>query len=191
MKAIAKFDPSRGAWTQYAKQYILDEMNRNVVSVRHGFTQLGDRWGNKRLPKGVVRQMYRIKAATGKHATAAELGISEAQLASYRERAITHDYAESFDNIHGGMSFESKSPTQSHTYEALLLAATLPHEEILTPAVWRALGTLTPQEVRVLLALVMDEKPVNEVAKAEGHLENWARETCRKALRKIREALNA
>ncbi len=64
--------------------------------------------------------------------------------------------------------------------------STAPQHTILTPAFWRALASLTEQEARVFLAIVVDEKTVTEAAAAEGHRVEWGTQTYRKALGKLR-----
>ncbi len=66
------------------------------------------------------------------------------------------------------------------------LSDTTPQPTILTPAFWRALASLTEQEARVFLAIVVDEKTVTEAAAAEGHRVEWGTQTYRKALGKLR-----
>ena len=175
LKALAKFDPTKGAWTQYAKQWIFDAMNTDVVEVRDIARTVGRR--QRKMPRAVRRKAYRIQATFGRPATSEELGVSEADFATWtapRPQFVAYEPTGSSRLTWKGVDF-SLSVTKGPT--------------ILTPAFWRALASLSEFEARVLLALVVDEKPVNEVARSEGHEERWARATYRRAIEKMRAAM--
>ncbi len=174
MRAIDKFDPTRGAWTQFAKQWIRHEFTYGVILKRPIARVTG--WRSKKMPRDVRKAAHRIEATTGKAATAQELGVSEEDLETWNKKVTVSEYAEQSER--GGLPCP-----------AVVAVASIPSQTILTDSFWRALASLAPQEARVLLAIVVDERQVKEVAQAEGHEERWGTATYRRALAKMREAM--
>ncbi len=177
LTAIEKFDPSRGAWTQYAKQWIYNSMHREVVDLRNDVRLPIDKGKEVRALK---RRIAKAETSTGRTPTQAELGASdELWTLVHREGSEPIVFPDG-EQRHRGRQPIGNNP---HPLE-------VPVDPVILPkAFWRALGSLTPQEVRVLTALVVDEKQVKEVAEAEGHEERWARSTYKKALEKMRAAM--
>ncbi len=182
MRAIDKFDPTRGAWTQFAKQWIRHEFTYGVILKRPIARVTG--WRSKKMPRDVRKAAHRIEATTGKAATAQELGVSEEDLETWNKKAVVAEYSE-VEVGSGGSGPRSRVLDTS----AVVAAASTPSQTILTDSFWRALASLAPQEARVLLAIVVDERQVKEVAQAEGHEERWGTATYRRALAKMREAM--
>ncbi len=181
VRAIEKFDPAKGAWTQFAKRWIFVEMERGVVELRPQARVTGRR--SKKMPRAVRRHAHRILSATGRAATAQELGISEADWEAWQKApAVVREYCEQ------ETAGDRRGP-HSPAPDILAAAATHPNETILTPAFWRALAALSEIEARVFLAIVIHETPVNEVARSEGHEERWARSTYKRAIEKMRDAM--
>ncbi len=192
LKAIEKFDPSRlkygtfeRLWKEFAKQWVLDGMDRGVARVRDIAPVAAKRLNRSGgMPKEARREARRIEATTGRPATAVELGVSEAVLAesSAKPRMFplsgnNSNFGEYFD-----MAYMPRIPAP------LILS---PDQTILTDSFWRALASLTDTESRVFCDIVIHEKQVKEVAASEGHEERWATATYRRAVEKMRAAMSA
>ncbi len=183
LRAIEKFDPSRGAWTQYAKQWIYVEMDRGVVAMRSDLR-------TKKMPKEVYLRAKEIERTTGRSPTAEQLGVSEEDLAIWRTKFV--GYGENAKDVTGDGSERVDSGARvAWANEAMRVSASRSGQTILTPAFWRALASLPEVEARVFLGIVVDEKQVKEVAASEGYEERWATATYRRAVEKLRVAMKA
>ncbi len=180
LRALEKFDPAKGTWGQFSKRWIFDAMDTDVVEVRPIARVVGRR--QRKMPRAVRREAYRIAARTGRPATAQELGISEEDLEMWSKKATFLRLEEA--TVDG---FLPSNAAPSVTPQRALIATD--SRTILTPAFWRALASLEEPEARVFLSLVVDEKPLTEVARIEGHEERWARATYNRAVEKMRASM--
>lgn len=180
LRAIQKYDPARGAWTGYAKQWIKEEMRNSIVAMY----QAGDtpRW-SRGMPPAVRANAQRILALTGKAATAEQLGVSEEDFARYTRKGGPSKQYDEDKSATAPRSEPCNFVSQASTEQATQAPC------VLTDAFWRALASLTEQEARVFVDIVLHEKQVKEVAKAEGYEERWGTATYRRALAKMREAM--
>lgn len=80
MRALEKFDPSRGSWSSYARQWLRHEMQTEVL--RHGTVV---RPAESGMPYSLFRKAEALVAKTGKDATAEDLGVEGDKLEEWRE----------------------------------------------------------------------------------------------------------
>lgn len=163
LRALDKFEPHRGAWSSYARQWILAEMNRGVVEARPQVYG-ASRW-RKPMPKPLRREAEAILAKTGIAATAEDLKCRVEDLEDWTARVTMTEYD---DHMQQGAK-----------------------EEILTRTLLQAMGKLSAIEHRILLKCVVEEKFLWEIAEEEGKHKEWIRLAFLRALRKIRSDLKA
>lgn len=196
MSALEKFDPARGAWTSFAKQYIAEAMNKGVVGPKgHGRIRgkgdlvresqpdyrVGHGGETRELMTKERRQLARaIEARTGVPATAAELGVSEEILEAAQNKSrpsVSYDEADIDNHASAG------------AYGALLAAATVPSGDAPMKALYYALGVLTNQEESIVYAVVVAEKSVKEIAYDADKSEWWVRARLESGLAKLRQEM--
>ncbi len=193
LRAIEKFDPKRGAWTQFAKQYIRVEMDRGVVDLRE----------NVRVPHETAQAVRAVRRLISK----AEAEMTQA-IRSVRRRVAKDASASSslsedvrfLAQTDASSRFVTSAPSESSDegrshprWSASYRGASGDTDiaPILTKSFYRAMACLTPQEVRVFLAITVQEKTVKEVAEAEGYEERWGTGMYRRAVEKMRTFLGA
>lgn len=187
LRALRKFDPARGAWSPYARQWIFAEMNRGVVEARPQ-VHMKARWSKAMLSKATRRRANAISVCAGRRATAEELGISEERLEAgrFRHAAI--------------FSYEEGVPDDGAPLDPGVLLSIISHpdgctgaarsETILSKGFWRAFGSLSAVESRVILKRVLDEKTFPEISESEGGYEaTWARRMFDEAMLKLKTML--
>lgn len=171
LRALRGFDPARGKWSTYVRQWISAEINRGVVEERPVMHAVS-KW-KKILPKNVRREERAIQVRHGRPATAEELGVSEKDLEEYRMRSQTSGWTDM--RVAGFI-------------EQLSVEAS---EETLMKSLWKALGVLTVFEHRIVLAKIVEEKAHREIAAEEGLKEEAVRIAYNNAIAKVRAALRA
>lgn len=190
LKALEKFDPSKGPasqfhrlWSVYARQWIRDEMNRGVVDLRAAVrVPHKDGRNHALMTKERKRLAQAIEARTGRPATAEELSMSDQNLEECSKKILFVSCEE-----------ESEGPRgDGRRYKDVAIATEAQDTDVLlSKALLRASGCLTPVELRIVLARVVDEKGFPEIAKAEGGWgERWAATRFNEAMKKLRDALD-
>ncbi len=176
VQALRKFDPSRGAWSSYAKQWIIPAMLRDVVAARP-LVQPGPRWTKNPMTKELRRRDHALRAVLGRAPTGAELGVDEALLEAWRARTTTRSYTEAPEGEKGW------------DQEVLSETATAPVEEMILPELRAALEALDPRAQRIVVA-ILDGKTNQEVADEEGlQSREWVRTIYQNSLSSLRAVL--
>lgn len=195
MKAFEKFDPSRGTFGQYAKSWILDQFQQCIL---HDVAIYQPR--RPHLAK-VVKLANEIERATGRPATALELGMTETKLTEWRtegrvvgstdskplntceSRGAVGKSADSLDAGRDGLDGQQEDTETPPADELLekqeseLLAVSLVDE------------VLDERERQVIKALFLEEKGVAIVAKELKMSPNSVLEIRDRALATLREEM--
>lgn len=176
VKALERFDPSRGSWSSYARQWIRAEMIRGVVEGR----SMVHVPANPSAPQTVIRQMDAIRARTGREAAPEELRYTER---SGKVVEVTGGDFQVWALAASGLPREltqidgDDMPAEERTHTPL------------TNTFLRALEGLSTLERNVLLSRVVEGRTFDEIAAEAKFSRAWILGKYELALAKMRFAL--
>lgn len=123
-RALAKFDPSKGALPPYAKKWVINEVARTAAS-----SSTIHKPANVGVKAKTLRKAEAIESQYGRQATPEEMGLTEAQYLRWKKEAIVvplEAHAEPLDGARAGgngpidyLAVDSPSPEDLTTFREL------------------------------------------------------------------------
>lgn len=179
VKAITKYDVTRGPFPVFARIRINDALDVEVVS-RRAIVPAAPRWGQsdtsnslRRMPQSVRKQERAFVARTGRLPSHEELGVSAADLETWRAKTVALEYCE--------------EPERG--FEAVLAASVWYARNAFSRKVRETLGAMPPQTQRIVYLRVLEDLDIVAISEQEGLERGVTTRIYNRALKKLRAAV--